>query len=564
MAAAGWDAETDVLVVGSGAGALTAAATAGALGARAIVIEKTAQFGGTSATSGGAVWLPATHRAAEAGLEDSPEEAFQYIRALTDREVPDSKIWAYARGAREMLAWLEQNSEVRYKASPYTDYHPELPGGKMGYRTHDVLPLDARLLGDDFRRMRPPHPATRFLGRISWTVQESGMLLARYPGWQMIIVKLLARYYLDVAERLRGSGRDRFLTLGNALIGRLKLSLDKRGVPLWLNSRLVDLVSEGGRVTGAVVEREGRTLRIRTGRGVVLGAGGFERNAEMRRRYLPGQTKADWSGAQEGNSGEAIQIAMAHGAAVSNMDSAWWAASVVVPGEDRARMLTFERALPGCIVVNQAGRRYFNEAMSYHVAGREVFAHDRPGAGTVPSYILFDSRYRARYPMGPVMPVFPDWMLPANVRSILIKAGSWDELARRINVPAVALKQTVERFNGFARAGKDEDFGRGDSLYDRYYGDRTVTPNPNLRALDKPPFYAMAMWPGDLGTNGGIVTDENGQALDDQGCPLAGLYAVGNMAASVMGHSYPGAGATLGPAMYFGYAAARHLAGANR
>ncbi|WP_114953032.1 FAD-binding protein [Sphingosinicella terrae] len=563
MAENAWDKEVDLLVVGSGAGAMTGAIAAAVHGHEALVIEKSDLYGGTSATSGGGVWIPASHHALAEGREDSPEDAFAYVRSLTDPEVPDAKVWAFVRGAPRMLQWMEAHSELRMRPLPYTDYHQEKPGAKLGYRSHECYPLHGRELGKDFEHLRPPHPLTTFLGRVSWTTIESVPLLTRPPGWTKVFMRVMAGYLFDIPQRLR-SKRDRRLTLGNALIGRLKLSMDRLGVPLWLNTKLVELIGSDGQVSGVLAESDGRTIRIRARRGVLLAAGGFERNTDMRRQYLPDAAATTaWTGAQENNTGDAIRAGMAAGAAVMNMDSAWWSPSIKIPGEDRARMMAFERALPGCIIVNQIGRRYMNEALSYHVAGHKMLSENRPEAPTIPSWFIFDSQYRAAYPVGPMLPGMPDSTIPKEMRSILVKAGDWDDFARQAGLSAAALKETIERFNGFARSGDDKDFQRGGNAYDRYYGDPKVQPNPNLRALEKPPFYGLPIYPGDIGTNGGLVTDESGRVLNEQSEPIAGLYACGNCSASVMGHSYPGAGSTLGPAMTFGFLAAKHAVGAN-
>ena len=557
---AGWDFETDILVVGSGAAALTGAIVAAKSHAKVLVIEKSDMYGGTSATSGGVVWIPATRQAKEAGSDDTPEDGFKYIRALTAPDVPDSLIWAFVNNGPKMLEWMEQNSEVKYATTHYCDYHPNLPGGKTAFRSHDVMPIHAKALGKDFLRQRAQHPAAQFFGKMNWTVDETGPLLFRMKGWRRIVARIMLRYYLDIPWRLR-SARDRFLTLGSALAARLKISLDKEGVELWLKTKFIDLVQEEGRVVGAVVEREGKRMRIGAHKGVLLAAGGFERNPEMRSKYLPVATI--WTGAQPPNTGDAIRAAMAIGAQTARMDSAWWGVSLAIPGEDKTRLMTFERALPGCIVVNKSGKRYFNEASSYHIAGHAMIDNDKAGGGSIPSYILFDSQYRRDYPMGPVLPNIPDFMLPANVRKVLMKGNSWEDVAKQAGLPAATLKQTIDNFNLHAREGKDPEFLRGDDPYDRYYGDPKVTPNPTLRALDKPPFYAFPCYPGDIGTNGGLVIDEHAQVVDSAGKPIPGLYAAGNTTASIMGYSYPAAGATLGPAMTFGYIAARHMVGAN-
>jgi 3-oxosteroid 1-dehydrogenase len=555
-----WDAEVDVLIVGSGAAAMTAAVVARKNHADALVIEKSELYGGSSATSGGVVWIPATRQAREAGSDDTPEDGFNYIRALTAPDVPDSLIWAFVNNGPKMLEWMEQNSDVKYATTHYCDYHPNLPGGKTAFRSHDAMPIHAKDLGKDFLTQRAQHPAAQFFGKINWTVDETGPLLFRLPGWKKIVFRLFARYYLDLPWRFR-SARDRFLTLGSALAARLKMSMDKLGAKLWLKTKFLELVTENGRVTGAIVEREGVRMRIGARQGVLLAAGGFERSPEMRSKYLPVSTI--YTGAQPPNTGDAIRGAMELGAQTARMDSAWWGVSLAIPGEDKTRLMTFERALPGCIMVNQAGKRYFNEAASYHIAGHAMIESNKTGASTIPSYILFDSQYRHDYPMGPVLPLLPDWMLSSAIRSVLIKGNSWEDVARQAGLPAAALKETIENFNKHAREGKDPEFLRGDDPYDCYYGDPKVKPNPTLRALDKAPFYAFPCYPGDIGTNGGLVINENAQVMGKDGKPIPGLYAAGNTTASVMGYSYPAAGATLGPAMTFGYLAARHMVGAN-
>lgn len=549
--------EVDVVVVGSGAAGLTAAVTAATLGARVVVVEKAQFYGGTSATSGGVMWIPGSPHAAAVGQPDSLADAFRYVRGLTDPNVPDARVRAFVERGAEMLAWLEENGALRTTALPYADYHPDRDGGRLGYRSHESHPLHWRELGPAFERMRPTHPCAMFLGRIAWTVAESGPLLFRLPGWRRAVLRLLASYYLDLPYRLRSS-RNRRLTLGNATIGRLRAALERRGGELWLDAPLVELCGDARRVTGVVVSRAGQRCVLRARRGVVLASGGFERNAELRVRHLKNTPEPRWSAAQTANTGDGLAAALAIGAATLNMDSAWWTPVLSLPGEERARMLTFERALPGSIMVDQTGRRYMNEAASYHVSGRRMIEHHSAATPAAPSWILFDARYRRSYPVGPLIPDLPDWLQPKALRAVLVRANTWNEVAHRTGMPPDTLRATISRFNANARAGVDVDFQRGENAYDRYYGDPKVGPNPTLRALEVAPFYALPVYPGDLGTNGGLATDEHARALDANGAPISGLYAAGNVAASVMGHSYPGAGATIGPAMTFGYIAARH------
>ena len=558
----GWYQQVDVLVIGSGAGGLFAALKAATAGAQVLVVEKTAEYGGTSATSGGAIWIPNSHLAAAAGQQDSPEEAFTYIRALSAPNISDENIRAFVRHAPQMLRWLEEHTPVRYQSLPYPDYHAELPGGKTGFRTHLPLEMDGRLLADDVLALRAASPAAALFNRIHWKFSETYQLLFRTQGWQRVLAGMLKRYYFDFEQRRR-SPKDRFLTLGTALVGGLRKALNEASVPLWLESPMLDLIAENGRVTGAVIWREGRRVCIGTRKGVILAAGGFERNTVMRQQYLPQLPDPLRSGGQQGNTGDSIHAARAIGAATLNMGHTWSAPVFSIPGEYRGRLSTTERALPGCIMVNQAGRRYMNEAASYHVAAQQMLAADKPDARTNPSWVIFDATYRHKYPLGPVLPLVPDWLLPKNVRSILKKASTLEGLARALDIPAAALKGTVETFNTGARQGVDPEFSRGAAAYDRMYGDARVKPNPTLAPIEKPPFYGFPIYPGDIGTCGGLLTNEHAQVLDEQRRPIEGLYAIGNNTASVMGGSYPGAGSTLGPALTFAYVCALHLTGGS-
>lgn len=552
-----FDREVDLLVVGSGAGALVAALRAAKAGADVLVVEKGKLWGGTSATSGGGIWIPGSHLAAAAGQADDLDEAFGYIRRLTAPNVTDEQIRAFVDNAHRMLAWIEREADVQYAALPYPDYYPETEGSRPGFRTH-LIPgeVDARTLQrETFDTMQRASPAASLWGRINWKLSETHTVLFRPKGWLGVTMKVMAGYWLDLPQRLR-SPADRRLTLGTALLAQLRKALDRAGGRLWLQSPLEDLIEDNGQITGAVVRHDGKSLRIGARRGVILAAGGFERNPTLRSEHLPGAHQPQASGSQINNEGDALVAAMRVGAATRNLDSAWWAPVFRIPGEDRARLSTVERALPYSIIVNQAGRRYANEALSYHRFGEAMMARHRPNAGTDPSWLVFDRRYRARYPAGPVIPGWPDALLPANVREVLVKAPTIEALAVKMRVDPKALTETVERFNGMVANGRDDDFERGDSAYDRLYGDPRVAPNPSLGTVEQAPFYAIPLYLGDIGTNGGLVTDGTGRVLRQDGGAIPGLYAVGNVAASVMGYSYPGAGATLGPAMTFGWLAA--------
>ena len=559
-----FDKSVDLLVVGSGSGGMVAALRAAQQGAEVLLVEKGAVWGGTSGTSGGGVWIPGSHAAAAAGHPDDLDDAFAYIRALTADNVPDSLVRAYVDNAHRMLKWAEDTAGVAFAALPYPDYYPEAPGSREGYRTH-LLPgvLDARKMDRKaFDTMQRVSPAASLFGRINWLFAETYIALYRPRGWWKTVGKMMARYWLDIPQRLR-SKSDRRLTLAPALMGLLRNAFDKAGAKMWLSSPFVSLIEEDGRIVGAVVRHEGKDVRIEARKGVVLATGGFERNAELRRKYLKDAYNPGVSGGQVNNMGDALVEAMRHGAATRNLDSAWYAPMFHVPGEDRGRLSTMERAMPFSIIVNQEGKRYANEALAYHRFAETMIRVNRTDGKVDPSWFVFDATYRFRYPVGAVLPLIPDALLSAGARKVLVKASTVAGLARKMKVDPAVLEATVSRFNAMAKAGKDTEFGRGDQAYDRLYGDPGVSPNPTLGAVEKAPFYAVPLHLGDIGTNGGLVTDERAHVLREDGSMIPGLYAIGNVSASVMGYSYPGAGSTLGPAMTFGYLAAADAMGIN-
>ena len=562
-----WDKVVDVVVVGSGAGGMLSALVAAKGRADVLIVEKDPLWGGTSATSGGGIWIPGSDQAREAGFVDDLDDAFRYVRGLSADNVPDANIRAYVDNAAPMLRWVTANTRVQYQAQPYPDYHAENPGGSpTGFRTHLPLEFDGKLLGAAIRTQRFPSPAASLFGYLQWTFAETYELLYRTKGWFTHLVANMGKYWLDLPFRFT-SRKDRRLTLGTALTGALRLALDEAGVPVWLASPMREIVREDehgdGRVTGIVVEREGKPMRIGVRKGVVLAAGGFDKNQQMRDANAPLYPQAKLSGGVTSNAGDSIRAGTAIGAGTMNLQSAWAAPVFYVPGEDRGRLCTIERALPGCIMVNQKGERYLNEAASYHVTGQEMARRQRDHGDASPSWMIFDNRYRHQFPMGPLLPLVPDWLQSRGVRQILRKGRSVEELGAKIEVDPAALAGTVAQFNLHAAEGRDPVFHRGEAAYDRMYGDYRHGPNPCLRPLTEGPFYALPIYPGDIGTNGGLRTNARAQVVDDHGAAIPGLYAVGNNAASAMGESYPGAGVTIGPAMTFGYIAARDLTGAN-
>ena len=558
-----WDKVVDVLIVGSGAGGLVTALAASQNHADVLIIEKDERWGGTSATSGGGIWIPGSHLAAEAGFEDDLDDAFTYIRALSADNVADENIRAYIDNAAPMLRWLTDNTGVRYAAVPYPDYHAENEGGSpTGFRTHLPLDFDGRKLGKHARTQRVSSPAANLFGYLNWSFEETHILLHRSKGWLKGLMRSMARYWFDLPFRLT-SRKDRRLTLGNALTGALREALERRSVPLWLSSPMSDLIMDGTRIAGAVVSHNGQSVRIGARKGVVLAAGGFDKNQEMRDQHMTLYTSSQFSGGVTSNTGDSIRAGSRVGAKTMNLQSAWAAPVFYVPGEDRGRLSTIERALPGCIMVNQSGERYMNEASSYHIAGQTMARREREHGDASPSWMVFDHKFRHKYPMGPLLPLVPDWLQSRSVRKIMKKGATVEDLARNMGVDADRLSATIARFNSHTEQGEDPDFNRGQATYDKMYGDPANTPNPCLRPLSEGPFYAMPIYPGDIGTNGGLVTDDKARVMGEDDTPIPGLYAVGNNAASSMGESYPGAGVTLGPAMTFGYIAARDLMGSN-
>ena len=551
-----WDHETDFLVVGSGSGAMTAALAAHEAGLRCVLLEKSDCYGGSSAMSGGTVWVPDNHLMN--GIPDSRDEALTYLRHLTRGEIAGGLLETYVDTSAEMLRWLEANTCVRFDALPeQCDYYPEAPGGKPGARSVEATPFDGKKLGDAFAQLRWPHPQELVLGRYSITGTEARALVR--GSWWVAVKRMLA-YRFDFAARRLGR-RDARLTLGNALMARLRRALLDRDIPVWLEAEATELVVEAGRVVGAVVSRGGRTERVGAGRGVLLAAGGFARNKAMRAELQAAPVDADWSAASPHNVGGGIRMGQAVGGAVARMDQAWWTPVTLLPGKDYAWILVVEKNMPGGIIVNRFGRRFTNESAPYLDVVNGFYGD--PDGPSTPIWLVFDGRYRKKYPLGPLPPstVRPDSKLPRKYREQFVRrADTVAALAAQIEVDPGGLARTIERFNGFARAGKDADFGRGDSLYDRYYSDPKVTPNPSLAPLDTAPYYAIPVYPGDLGTKGGLVTDAEARVLRAGGAPIPGLYATGNCMASVMGPTYPGAGGTLGPSMTFGYIAARNAA----
>lgn len=553
----------DVVVIGSGGGGLMAAVRAADQGLSVQLVEKTALVGGTTALSGGALWIPCNFDQNKAGVQDSLEDAYRYVRACAKGLASDDRILAYVETARQMAKYLD-DIDVRYRCVPlYSDYYPTMDGARPGGRTMDALAFDARKLGlDGLARLRPT-PQLIF-GRMGMDAFDAQKILSKGRGSNWTLIKIMLRYWLDLPWRFK-TRRDRRMMGGYALVGGLFRAAQQRKIPVAVNTRLRELVTQQGRVTGVVVEHNGERQTLIARRGVILAAGGFERNQALREKYLPKPTNADWTATPEkANTGDAILAGESVGATLHLMGHTWGAPTIQIPGLARGVPLFIERSMPGCMVVNKQGKRFLNESGPYPEFQQAMFADNDAHGGAVPSWIVFDATFRAKYPMGPLLPAvaMPDKRVPKSFwDQVVWKGATLDELAGKIGVDATGLKDSAARMGEFARTGVDADFGRGGNVFDRYYGDVNVKPNPNLASIEKGPFYALQLWPGEIGTKGGLLTNRDGQVLNTEGQVIEGLYCVGNSSASVMGPAYPGAGSTIGPALAFAYRAVAHIAG---
>ncbi|GGO68900.1 3-oxosteroid 1-dehydrogenase [Nocardioides deserti] len=547
--------EVDVVVVGAGAAGMSAALAAADRGLDTILLEKSRWFGGSTARSGGGVWIPGNYALKAVGQDDALENSKLYLDSIVGDVVPKVRRDTYVDRGAEVMDFLKARTPVRFTWVPdYADYHPEQPGGRARGRTVEPVPLDASFLGAELERLHPPYtkaPANMIVTQADFRKISLGMRTIKGP---LTMVKV------TIKRIVAGLLRRRMYAMGNAIAIGLRKGLMDARVPVHYETDLRDLVVEGGRVVGVRVLRDGVEQVVRARRGVVLGSGGFERSAELREKFLPQPTSTEWTTGSQNNTGAGLVAGMAAGARTDLLDDGWWGPTIPLPG--RPWFCLAERNLPGSIIVNQAGERYMNEALPYVEAVHEMYKGERTGVPHVPSWMVIDQRYRNRYVFAGLMPrqPFPGrWFKEGIVK----KADSLAGLAAEIGVPTETLERTVERFNGFARTGVDADFHRGESAYDKYYSDPTVKPNPSLHSIDEGPFYAVKIVPGDLGTKGGLVTDERARVLLEDGTVLEGLYAAGNVSSAVMGNTYPGPGGTIGPALVFGYLAAEDLAAAK-
>lgn len=550
--------EVDVLVIGSGAAGMCAAIVAKLRGLEVLLVEKTDQFGGTTALSGGGTWVPLNRQGKALGVQDTREDVERYLDQVVGEAAPRAMRQAFLDHGPAMLEYLEQHTEVKFSGRTVSpDYWSELDGAGQGGRALDPLEFDGRTLGKAFENLRKPWPEFLAFGGMMVNKADIDLLLQAKRSLKGFkhAVRLLTRF---ISDRLRGYSRGTRLVLGNALAGRLYKSLLDLRVKMWLEAPAVELLLRDGRVTGALVVRNGQRVEVVARRGVLLATGGFPGNLKMREQLLP-QPTGQWSAGNESNQGDGINMAITLGARLGTpANGAFYSPVSLMKRADgsiaRFPHLMLDRYKPGVILVDKAGKRFVNEADSYHAVGEAQYK-----AGAVPAWLVCDSAFLKRYGLGMVRPQAAS--LGRFIDSGYLKRGdSVQALGLAMGIDATGLQATVSRYNGFALKGEDPDFGKGHSAYNRYLGEPGHAPNPCLAPITAGPFYAVEVVPGDIGTARGLVTDERARVLDGQGAVIAGLYAAGNDMNSVMGGHYPGPGITLGPGLTFGYLAACDMA----
>ena len=561
--------EYDLVIVGSGGGSMAAALVAKKLGKRAVILEKQDKVGGSTGFSGGVWWVPNNKLLAEAGIHDSYEKAREYFDSVVTYKGPGvtpQRRDALLKGGPRMIEFLRGlGLKVRRPRDDWPDYYDDLPGGLPQGRSLLPEPLDLNELGE-WKKHLSLYPPTTGVPLGSDEFPTLFLLKRTFAG------KMRAARFAMLMLRDKLQKRITVAS-GGAIQGRMLQIALREGVEIQINTPAKRFLVEGGRVVGVVVEHDGREAEVRARDGVIMNVGGFSRNKAFRERVTDGPITDEWTSANPGDTGEMIQAMMDIGAATDCLDTAWWVVTsrnldgswpqgaIWKDGSIRPFMHHLDLSLPYSMMVDQTGRRVADEAGAYMEIGERIYQRQRENGKAFPCWVIFDKRHRERYPWGPLPPgQTPQQWLDSGYMK---KADTLDQLAGLCGIDPAGLRAEVERFNGFCAAGVDTDFNRGGRVFDRAHGDPTVKPNPNLGPIEQGPFYAVAIFPGDVGTAGGVVADEYARVLREDGSVIPGLYAVGNSTASVFGRCYPAAGASIGASFTFGYIAAHHSAGSN-
>jgi succinate dehydrogenase/fumarate reductase flavoprotein subunit len=554
----------DVLVVGTGASGMSAAVTAAHHGLNVLVVEKEARYGGTTARSGGWLWIPGTRLAADQGIQEPAGAAKAYLKHEATTHFDEKRVDAFLENGPKAIDFFTRNTCVQFDMpAVFPDYHAEAIGGQQGGRSMVTRPFDGRELGERIAQLATPLPELTVFGMMLGSGPEIRHFMRAFKSLKsfVYVTRRLSKHFLDVLRH----GRGMTLTNGNALAGRLAKAAMDRNIPIWLSSPVKKLVTEHDGVAGAMVENDGKILFVRARQGVVLACGGFPHDIERRKQLFPHAPtgKEHYSPSPAANTGDGLRLAEAVGGRVDGTiphAAAWVPASVTTRRDGSSGVMPhfIDRAKPGVIAVTLKGKRFTNEGDSYHDFV-QAMVRACNGESEICAWLLCDHKALRNYGLGCVAPA--PLPIGRHLRSGYLKRGSTvAELATQLGIAPSTLEATIAEFNAAARSGQDPAFGKGTKAYNRYQGDATVQPNPCVAPLEHAPYYAIKLVIGDIGTFAGLITDENTQVVNAEGKPIKGLYAVGNDAASIMGGNYPGAGITLGPALTFGYIAAMQLA----
>lgn len=558
--------EVDLVVIGAGAGGMTAALAGALQGLDVLLCEATQQVGGTTATSAGTIWVPANTPSLSAGHADTVEEAMHYLDGLVPSGEGRALREAYLRSGPAIIDEIMRRTQVRFVAAGLHPDYVDIDGAKVAGRAMAAVPFDGRLLGAEFGRIRAPMKEFMVLGGMMVGKADIGHLVGRFKSWASFrhTAGLVLRQASDRLRHHRGTR----LVMGNALVARLYASLRETGAKIAFGVALDELKLADGRVRGVRLQRvDGGSAEVRVRRGVVLAAGGFGRSEELRRRFMPQGHETLPSLVFEGNRGAGVGAAIRAGAAVAGTERGTGVLYQPVSitrkkGEPTGVFphIFLDRAKPGLIAVDSTGERFTNEGNSYHYFCADMVRRHAT-TPAIPAWIVCDADFVRKYGLGLIYPGTTD-LKPHVDSGYLVCADTVEALASKIGVDAQGLARTVERHNGFAATGVDTDFGKGSTEVSRFNGDPDHKPNPCLGPIGKAPFCAMALWPADAAADAGLATDEDARVLDAGGVPIPGLYACGSDMASIMGGAYPAPGTTIGPAMVFGWRAAAHAAGA--